>query len=803
MNNSNTAKQRMRTILAALIGAACIPVFFILVMKTPLVQFIEPSPTVSRETILEKADAFARRYALDTSQFQRSVNTGIDSSLLHYAQYYKKEKGEFPELPVCYWRITWRDKGHIEGDDDHSSWKFPEIRFDFKGRLTGFRIKTKDLKFEVTGQLYEDDALMAAKYMLESLNIDSEEVVIAKKDILERNGITTYKFTLKNKKIRYPHITDMYTFDIWGDQIVGFQIHRGVDMKAIGAAKTDNENMIVAIVAVIIWLSIFLIFTVLFVRKLRRDELEFKQAMLIGLVAAVLMIIASLLLMKAFNILVFTAAGISGAAIFVLLLIYLPVAESRARDAWPEKLEVMDLMFQRRGMIRETGTAILRAFFMTGVTLLLYGLAIAAASELDLGLLSLRAGMLDVFHDLQGSVAVILKNIVLALFIWVGLLFFWPAYLKVKIPENKRLLMLLTALTLVLCGLGRFFMLPGYGGLLLTLPIAFLWAYAVCEYELLTVFLSLIGINVFRDLTLVMLVPKNLFTLQGLAVITALALMLAFGVYLLFRPQSAKDYESYVPDYVSRIAEKERFLRELEIARGVQMRFLPQQVPHFPSLEIVSLCQPAMEVGGDYYDFIRMDDRHMSVLIGDVSGKGVSAAFYMTMVKGIIKTLSRKTRKPAELLAEANEIFYENAPRDVFITIIYGIFDLQEKKLTFASAGHNPLMILRKKTGKVEKINPRGIALGLDHGRRYQSLIREECLDINEKDIFMFYTDGVTEAMNPKDEIFGEERLIKVMEQNAHLSPQQLQEKILSAVSRFSDKAPQHDDFTMVVVKVR
>lgn len=793
----------MRTILAALIGAACIPVFFILVMNTPLVRYIEPSPTSSRDVILNKADAFARRFSLNTSRFQRSINTGIDSKLLHYAQYYKKKNGDFPDLPVCYWRIIWRGKGTVQDDAQTSQWKLPEIRFDFKGRLTGFRIKTKDLKFEVTEQLHEDDALMTAKYLLESLNIDSEAVVIAQKDIMERNGVTTYKFTLKNKKNRYPHITDMYSFEIWGDQIVGFQMNLAVDMEAIGASKTDNEHMVVAIIAVIVWLSIFLVFTLLFVRKLRRDELEFKRALRIGLVAAVLMIIASLLLMKAVNILALVAASISGAAIFILLLIYLPVAESRARDAWPEKLKVLDLMFQSRGMVQETGTAVLRAFFVAGATLLLYGIALAAASWFDLGLLSVKAGMLGVFHSLPSAAALILKSIVLALFLWVGLLFFWPAYLKVKLQDKKRVLMLLTALTLVLSGLGRFFMLPGYSGLLLTLPIALLWAYAVCEFELLTVFLSLIGVNIFRDLTLVMLAPRNLFTLHGLAIITSGVLLLAFGVYLVFRPQSAKDYDSYVPDYVSRIAEKERFLRELEIARGVQMRFLPQQVPQFPSLEIVSLCQPAMEVGGDYYDFIRMDDRHMSVLIGDVSGKGVSAAFYMTMVKGIIKTLSRKTRKPAELLAEANEIFYENAPRDVFITIIYGIFDLQEKKLTFASAGHNPLIIWRKQTGKVEQINPRGIALGLDRGSRYQSLIQEECLDINAKDIFVFYTDGVTEAMNTKEEIFGEDRLQEVIRQHAHLSPQLLQEKILNAVSRFSGRAPQHDDFTMVVVKVR
>ena len=272
---------------------------------------------------------------------------------------------------------------------------------------------------------------------------------------------------------------------------------------------------------------------------------------------------------------------------------------------------------------------------------------------------------------------------------------------------------------------------------------------------------------------------------------------------LVFRPQCAEDYDNYVPEYVSRIAERERLVRELEIARSVQMRFLPQAVPEFAHLDIVSLCQPAMEVGGDYYDFVRMDEHNMSVLIGDVSGKGVSAAFYMTMVKGIIKTLSKKTRRPAVLLEEANEIFCENAPRDVFVTVIYGVFNLETQALTFASAGHNPLMIWKKKTGMTQKMNPRGIALGLAGSVKYRSLIEETTIPFEEGDVFVFYTDGVSESMNMNQEIFGEERLEAIITKSAHQPPRLIQRNVVEAVSRFSGKAPQHDDFTIVVVKIK
>ena len=359
------------------------------------------------------------------------------------------------------------------------------------------------------------------------------------------------------------------------------------------------------------------------------------------------------------------------------------------------------------------------------------------------------------------------------------------------------------AITFNLGGLHRLYFHPPYLGLVLVVPITLIWAHVVRKRDMLTVLISLIGVLFFLDLMLVPLMPDTLFSPPGMAVIIFVGLFFLLGVYLVFRPQSVKDYDSYVPGYVSRIAERERFLKELEIARGVQMRFLPQRIPEFPSLEIVSLCQPAMEVGGDYYDFIQMNERYMSVLIGDVSGKGVSAAFYMTMVKGIIKTLSKKTKAPATLLIEANEIFCENAPRNVFITIIYGIFDLKAQTLTVASAGHNPLIAWRHRTGKTEVVNPRGIALGLAPGEHYREIIEEKCIPIEEKDVFVFYTDGVSEAMNTNEEIFSEDRLRLVIEQYAHLSPQLLQEKIVQAVSEFSGKAPQHDDLTMVVVKIR
>jgi hypothetical protein len=801
VNQQKSNKQNLKTILLAVIGLAFIVLFFVLVTQSPTVQLLKPR--VSKQEILSQAESYFNQLLADPTDFTREISAETDLNLFRYVQYYKKTNHKFPGLTVGRWKVVWKEKQPSSAvmEEKQPDNGF-EITFDFSGNLVGFHIKRKSFVVEDTAELSEDDVVMDAKFFLESINIKTQSLVTTNRDIKKTDDSTTYKFTLKDKVSRYPHVTDTYIFENVGNRITSYQWNQVVDLKTIGQTNHVVESAISVILMAITWLTIIGVIMVTFLRKLRKDELEFKRALWIGIVSAVLLFIIIIVIRGArWDDLL--SGVLSGLLALIGLLILIPVTESCTREAWPEKLEVIDLLFQGKGAVRESGTAILHAFFLTGMTVLFFGGLIFAVNSMDIGYLVFRNDMINVFMNLPNALHLILEKIISSLFIGFIFLGFWSAFLKKKIHTHRFLFIFLLALTFNLGGLHRLYFHPPYLGLILVLPIALIWAYFVRKWDMLTVLMSLIGVLFFLDLMLIPLMPDTLFSPPGMAVIIFVGLFFLLGVYLVFRPQSVKDYDSYVPEYVSRIAEKERFLKELEIARGVQMRFLPQKVPEFPSLEIVSLCQPAMEVGGDYYDFIQMDDRYMSVLIGDVSGKGVSAAFYMTMVKGIIKTLSKKTKDPATLLIEANEIFCENAPRNVFITIIYGIFDLKAQTLTVASAGHNPLIAWRHRTGKTEIVNPRGIALGLDPGEHYREIIEEKCIPIEEKDVFVFYTDGVSEAMNTNEEFFSEERLRLVIEQYAHLSPQLLQEKIVQAVSEFSGKAPQHDDFTMVVVKIR
>jgi len=368
--------------------------------------------------------------------------------------------------------------------------------------------------------------------------------------------------------------------------------------------------------------------------------------------------------------------------------------------------------------------------------------------------------------------------------------------------ENKSTAIIFLTLALNLCGLYKIYLKPELLSFILVFPVAALWAYLLVKYDLFTMLISLFGSLTCINFILLPYAEGNFFSTPGMIFLIFLASFFGIGIYFSLSQKSAKDYEDYVPEYVSRIAERERFLKELEIARNIQMKFLPQSIPEIPSLEIASICKPAMEIGGDYFDFVKTGDGSLGVIIGDVSGKGVSAAFYMTMAKGIIRTVTKKIQQPKQLLIEVNEIFYENVPRNVFISMIYGYLDMKKRMLTFARAGHNPLIVHKRGSGLPQLLNPEGLAIGLEKGEIFSRIIQEQTIAIEPQDLFVFFTDGVSESRNKNEQEFGEESLSKIIEENAQLTANELLKKIIDEVNAFTGDAPQFDDFTMVIVKV-
>jgi phosphoserine phosphatase RsbU/P len=255
-------------------------------------------------------------------------------------------------------------------------------------------------------------------------------------------------------------------------------------------------------------------------------------------------------------------------------------------------------------------------------------------------------------------------------------------------------------------------------------------------------------------------------------------------------------------------AEKKRLEEELRIAHEIQMSLLPQAPASIQGLSITALCVPAREVGGDYYDFLPLDDHRLGLLIADVAGKGTSAALYMAELKGLVLSLSRMYRSPRELLIMANRLIAEHLAARSFITMTYAVLDLQAKTMTYARAGHTPLLYLPGVCGddarRIQVLAPDGLVLGLkiDDGQLFERLLEEQTLPLRPGDVYMFFTDGITEAMNAHDDCFGEQRLGQLIEDHAHLPCDELRERMLRDVAAFVGDAPQHDDMTMILLKV-
>jgi sigma-B regulation protein RsbU (phosphoserine phosphatase) len=244
--------------------------------------------------------------------------------------------------------------------------------------------------------------------------------------------------------------------------------------------------------------------------------------------------------------------------------------------------------------------------------------------------------------------------------------------------------------------------------------------------------------------------------------------------------------------------EKERLYREMLVAQEMQKRLLPQHVPVAPTIDLDAISTPAFEVGGDYYDFMELADGKIGIVVGDVSGKGVSAAFYMSEMKGIFQALGRICSSPKEFMVRANEALAGSIDKHSFVSLIYAILDPVSGRLTVARAGHCPMLHISGET--VAYVRPNGLGMGLSRGPTFDDAIQEEVIPLGEGDVCVLYTDGVTEARCGDDE-FGYERLMAAARGAREKSAAGIKEEILATVSMFTEHRANDDDLTLVVLK--
>ncbi len=245
--------------------------------------------------------------------------------------------------------------------------------------------------------------------------------------------------------------------------------------------------------------------------------------------------------------------------------------------------------------------------------------------------------------------------------------------------------------------------------------------------------------------------------------------------------------------------EKQRIEEELALARKIQQGLLPKEQPPMQGLDISGVSIPALTVGGDYFDYIPLGPNKLLVVVGDVSGKGMSAALYMSKIQGMIQVIAPMYQHPKEMLIQVNRRIYDSLKRKSFITMILALFDLERKEVMICRAGHNKALI--GVNGSLEYLQGGGIGLGLERGPLFEQELEEINKPFDRNSIFVFYSDGLTEAMNETNAQFGEETVYELVKQKRSLKAKELQQTILKSVEEFRGNAEQNDDLTVVVVK--
>lgn len=252
---------------------------------------------------------------------------------------------------------------------------------------------------------------------------------------------------------------------------------------------------------------------------------------------------------------------------------------------------------------------------------------------------------------------------------------------------------------------------------------------------------------------------------------------------------------------------KERLQQELQLARDIQTSLLPFESLRQGDVTLAAACRPAREIGGDYCDFFPLDGDRIGLLVADVSGKGASAALYMAELKGLVLALSRMHQSPRALLTDVNRILSQNMSRTSFITMTYAVLDVRERTLIHARAGHTPMIHLRAGEAfpRTRLLAPEGLVLGVRMESvlaRFEGLLQEQTITLAPGDCVVLFTDGITEAMNGVRDLYGEDRLCLCVEEHADLDPEALCDEVFESVQEFAGGAEQHDDMTMIVLKV-
>jgi len=761
-----------------------------------------------RSQIIHKAKESLKVWGYEDDRYDISTRFRVREGLLRFLHKTLPadtlDKVLSTKLSAFYWSVIWERPEGIENNSIMSiGHSFPNwfnkigLHFDQAGNEIAFWVEADKDSASISLSAHEA-RIKADSIFTSRLGPDTSLFIFNKIKQSTQNKRIDYS-VIYNRKTVISKIPVQLQIDILGNRIGKFEYV----YEKMGENISNKLTQFKLITTALVYLSLIILFIFILIKKLRSDEINLKSAIPIGILLLIFTALEFIIRIDNLDL-----GGLIGGIIIgpILLgfagVVVVSCADAITRETWNEKLLTYDSLMRGQIRYRLFGLSLIRGvlfgLILLGTTTLLLK-CVSFSTPVDMINWSSNVADINTHSPFLYRFASNFNSLIWSQFVFVLFLTsFFARYFN-----HKSWIVLTVAIFWGFSfGLTDFISSPIMASLLYFMLMGTFFITLFLTYDFLTsVIAQFTHALVFESVRMIYF--ENIqFVISGVFFAVIIICLVILGLSGLKIIIEKDELLKYSPKHVKKIFERERLKRELEIAKRVQLSFLPRSNPKIKNLDIASICYPAEEVGGDYYDFIKLGERKLGVAIGDVSGKGISAAFYMTLTKGFLRSLTRTLFSPKEVLREMNSLFYENVERNHFVSMIYGIFDLDKMNFTFSRAGHNPIISRKNDNGAITVICPQGIALGMDKGEIFDSVIEEKILSFETGDIFVFYTDGFSEAMNEKHQEFGEIRLAQIISKFDELNSASLLKKIKVNVKDFAGSMSQHDDMTMLVVRI-
>ena len=774
---------------------------------------------VSRGAAVEKARTFLRSSGYSVDGLSSDASFVVNAATLQFLadRYGLAEANRMilsDSLIVNRWQIYLYDgtTSTSKMKDQYRVW------IGQNGNIVGFSHTIQD---SAGGeQISPDSARTIAEQYLRSLPVDVSRYLLKRTTSTNQVRRTDHSFVWASKDSIFDARTEI-SVRVQGSEVGLFSKEF---IPPVGFIQWINERFSsIAVITILSYIIIFflVIFIIsLFLKKYHEGEVGVRSALS---VAGTLFLLIALTMVLGFESIGFgVQLGDTNRTIVKLLLFALSlfiiygfltamtfaawsVGESSARRGWSIKLSGVDSLFQRKFFTANVAYSVVwgfgSGFAMLGVIVVIYyGLQHSG------GMISSNISLNGIPESYSPSFYAVIGAVTGAMITEIAFRLFALTWLRERFRSEwigiigSSIIWSLTASTLWDIPFGMLYsgwQYPVYFIIGIILSTVFL------RYGILAVIIANSLVSAIGTFEPILFSTGDEFSIEVLLFVSMIVVPFMVAAVGIYRREEFQFTPDTTPSHIKRISERERMAKELEIARAVQMKLLPKENPQLIGFDIAGICLPAYEVGGDYYDFVNLGETKIGIAIGDVSGKGVPAAIYMTLTKGILQSHAEENISPKNVLSKVNRLMYRTIEKNSFVSMFYAIIDLQSKKIRYSRAGHNPVILAGLRDEKHEFLTPKGVALGLDDGGVFDSVLEEREFDLRSGDILVFYTDGFTEARNLSGEEFNETRLLRSVADAKERTAEEIISEVVRDAKKFSGDAEQHDDMTMVVVKVR